>query len=540
MQITRQISIRLFLLLFVSMSAVFGAFLFLSIRLQEKHLLEFATLNNAWTSDVILSALQHSMLQNNRTELNHAIRAIGGQADIRGARIINKTGEITFSSQADEIGAKVDMTTEACWLCHSDSQPLSQVTVVGRTRIFTSPAGERILGIITPIENSPDCSSAACHAHPRELTVLGVLDLKMSLARAGHLLAESKYKFIIYSAISISVIILLIGYFIFQVVQRPVHALTRGTQEIAKGNLDYSIDFDHPDEIGQLARSFNYMVSELKKARREITDWNAELERRVDQKHRELVQAQERMREIDKLASLGKLAASVAHELNNPLAGILTYSKLVERKLSSSHRTAEPEIFRILKIIQQETDRCGNIVKDLLVFARRDGGAFTKGALHQIISKSLSIIMHKITMQEISVLKEFTLVDDTIECDASQIQQALLSLLVNATEAMPNGGTLTIKTAAHGRDRVAMIIKDTGVGIPDAIKPHIFEPFFSTKENEKGVGLGLAVVFGIVQRHNGTISVDSRIGKGTTFRIVLPKYQSEAAPQETEQHRGTP
>ncbi|RMD93467.1 MAG: HAMP domain-containing protein [Calditrichaeota bacterium] len=527
MRIFNQLSVRLFLLLFISMAVVFGIFVYLNIHLQKKHLLECATVSGARTSDLVVSALRHSMLQNNRIEIFHAIQAIGSEKEILGLRIINKSGEITFSSVPDETGNKVDMSAEACLTCHSKSRPLSEVTDYGRTRIFMSPQHEKILGIISPIRNAPECSNAACHAHSPNLTILGVLDLKMSLRRADTYVAETTRNSILYGIFSIFTFALLFGIFIYQVVQKPIAKLRQGTQEISKGNLDYRIDIDHGDEIGQLARSFNYMTGELKKARDEITAWNRELEARVERKRRKLQQAEERMREIDKLASLGKLAASVAHELNNPLAGILTYSKLVERKLVPQKDQLDSELFRILHIIQEETARSGQIVKDLLLFARREGGEFQKASLHSLIEKSLNIVWHKITMQEIAVEKKFDLRDDLIECDPAQIQQALVALLVNATEAMLEGGTLTLVTRALNAQHVAVEVTDTGVGIPPEVKAHIFEPFFSTKENQKGVGLGLSVVFGIIQRHKGVITVESEVGKGTTFHITLPREQSK-------------
>jgi two-component system NtrC family sensor kinase len=522
-----RLSTRLFLLLFASMAIVFGVFLFLNTDLQKKHLLESATVSSARVSDIIGSALRHSMLQNNRDEIYHAIQTIGSEKDIRGVRIINKSGEITFSSVADEAGAKVNMSAEACFLCHSTSRPLSEVTDLGRTRIYTSPNNERILGIISPIKNAPECSNAACHAHSPDITVLGVLDIKLSLSQVAQHLAESKSQSIYYGLASVFLFALLFGVFIYEVVQKPVKKLTEGTQEISRGNLEYHIEINHSDEIGHLARSFNQMTRQLKEARDEIIEWNRKLEERVKQKRQALLQAEERMREIDKLASLGKLSASVAHELNNPLASILTYGKLIERKLTRNHDNLDTEIVRYLHIMQQETARCGNIVNDLLLFARREGGEFRTASLHGIINKSLDIVWHKITMQEIEVEKQLTAKEDTIDCDAARIQQAMVALLVNATEAMPKGGTIRIETTKPDAEHITVRVKDTGMGIPPEVKAHIFEPFFSTKEENKGVGLGLSVVYGIVQSHGGTIWVDSEVGQGTIFHLTLPRKQND-------------
>lgn len=534
------LSVRLFLLLFVSMTIVFGVFLFLNTNLQEKQLLEYATVSGARVSDIALSALRQSMLQNSRDEIYHAIQAIGSEKDIRGVRIVNKSGEITFSSVTEEVGTKVDMSAEACFLCHSTSRPLSEVTDLGRTRIYLSPTNERILGIISPIKNAPECSNAACHAHSPDITILGVLDIKLSLSRAAHYLAESKSQSVYYGLASIFLFALLFGVLIYEVVQKPVKKLTEGTQELSRGNLEYYIDINHRDEIGHLARSFNQMTRQLKDARDEIIEWNRKLEERVEQKRQQLRQAEERIREIDKLASLGKLSASVAHELNNPLASILTYGRLIERKLTRNNDTIDPEILRYLHIMQQETARCGNVVTDLLLFARREGGEFRTASLHEIINKSLDIVWHKITMQEIEVEKQFTAEEDAIDCDGARIQQAMVALLVNAAEALPRGGAISIETTEPDAEHLTVHVRDTGIGIPPEVKAHIFEPFFSTKEENKGVGLGLSVVYGIIQSHGGTIWVESEAGQGTIFHLTLPRKQNlvrkatpvEAAPEQ--------
>ncbi len=534
MRFTRRLSIRLFILLSMSMAVVFGIFLILTLHFQKKYLLESATAGSARTSDLVVSALRHSMLENNRREIFHTIMTIGREKEVRGVRIINKLGTIMFSSSTKEIGTTVNMSAEACILCHKNNLPISEVTDFGRTRIFTSPSNEPILGIISPIRNAPECSNADCHAHDPSTTILGILDLKMSLERTNYYLSQTRVRSIVYEIAAILLIALLFGVFIFSMVEKPIKELTKGTVEISKGNLDYRIDIRRSDEVGQLAQSFNLMTKQLKEAKEEITELNRSLERRVEQKTRQLRQAEAHMREIDKLASLGKLAASVAHELNNPLAGILTYSKLMERKLAGKREIIDSEIFRVLNIIQDETSRCGQIVKDLLLFARREGDAFTETSLHEVIEKSLKIVWHKIELQEIQVVKNLNLDNDRLQCDPAQLRQALIALLINAIEAIPGQGTITIETEAFDENDIALRIRDTGVGIPEEVRDRIFEPFFSTKEESKGVGLGLSVVFGIVRRHHGNVTISSEPGEGTTIRITLPRFQPGNTPRSRE------
>ena len=523
MQLTHRISFRLFVLLCVAMAVIFGGYLYLNSKLQEKHLLDCATKSGIEASEMVLATFQYSMLRNDRRDIDLIINALASEKRVRELRIINKKGEITFASLPSEVGKAVDKKADACYLCLDSSEPVTHPSTSKRTRLYKTPSGEQLLGIITPIKNFPECSNAACHAHPPDISVLGVFDLILDFSYTQNCLAESRSQSLLYGTISIMIFAMLFAVFIYKVVARPIRDLSAGTQELAKGNLDFQIETRRQDEIGELAQSFNTMTRELSKARDQITELNRSLEKRVQHKRQQLRVAEEHMREIDKLASLGKLAASVAHELNNPLAGILTYSKLTERKLTNQGGDIDPEILRILKVIQDETARCGQIVKDLLLFARREGSAFEEVSLHNVLEKSLTIVWHKFEMHKIEVVKKLELEDDRLQCDPAQLQQALVALLINAAEAVHEGGRINIETAALSDKQISIKISDTGVGIPPEIRKHIFEPFFSTKEESKGVGLGLSVVYGIIRRHKGEIAVESEVGQGTTFIISLPK-----------------
>jgi len=253
---------------------------------------------------------------------------------------------------------------------------------------------------------------------------------------------------------------------------------------------------------------------------------NANMYKNIKEAYQELKEVQEQIVWTEKLASLGKLAATIAHEINNPLAGVLNYTRLIIKQLSRnrfSHEKLE-EISRYLKIMESETARCGEIVKDLLAFARRTKITMESNCIEDIINKTLNLISHELEIKEIQLIKNIASNLPKVKCDFKQIQQVLLNLIYNAIEAMSIKGTLTI-TANRTNGTKALLevaISDTGCGISEKDMENIFEPFFTTKEEGKGVGLGLSVVYGIIAKHNGTISVESEPGKGSTFTIRLP------------------
>jgi two-component system NtrC family sensor kinase len=276
--------------------------------------------------------------------------------------------------------------------------------------------------------------------------------------------------------------------------------------------------------MGELARSFNQMTQELKAANEANQEWSATLEKKVKQKSEELKKAQAHLLLVEKIASLGKLSAVVAHEINNPLSGILTYAKLCLKMIQNPAPLSQEQtnsMIQFLSVIRDEAIRCGDIVKNLLVFAKKDFGKWAEESLHKIVHNSIQLVKHKMQIKELELVQELAEGDDVIYCDASGIQHILVALFINAIDAMSKGGKLKVKTSfLDGRNEVQIVISDTGSGIPEEILSHIFEPFFSTKES---TGLGLAVVYGIIQQHKGEIEVESKPDQGTTFTITLPR-----------------
>jgi len=530
MHALQTLSTKLIVLLLLVMTFVFALSTYISIQVQTSHLMDNVLQNANRTSDIIKSSTHYSMMLNRKEDLYQIIQTTAAEPGIEGIRIYNKKGEIMFSSQSSEIGTSVDMKAEACYACHSQEKPIESLPYENRTRIFTALTGHRVLGLINPIKNEADCYTAACHAHPESKTILGVLDVKMSLKQVDENLAESKWHMVLSSLASVLIIGIVSAGFINRVVRHPVRKLIEGTKQVSNGNLMFRISTESKDELGDLASSFNKMSADLKQAYGEIKQWSETLEEKVKQKTEELQKVQNHIILMEKMASLGQLSATVAHELNNPLEGVLTYTKLIKKKLEN-RRLSDAELEEMigqLTFVADETVRCGNIVKNLLLFSKTESAGFKPENINTILEKCVRLVEHHLEIHSIVLKKEFSQELPLILCDANQLQQAFLAITMNAVEAMPGGGTLTLRTTQQPAEEVVEVdIIDTGTGISSDILPRIFEPFFTTKSEGKGVGLGLSVAYGIVKRHDGRISVDSEVNHGTTFSLVLPIHVRE-------------
>ena len=527
--VTATLSFRLLLILSLSILLLFAIYTTLVQHFQTVAI-EGQVKSAAYrASDFIRQSLYAAMLRNERARIHESITLLGTEPGIEAIRIYNKQGEITFSSAEAEIGSKVDRQAEACYVCHSAAQPLSAVPTAERARIYRKPDGHRVLGLINPVPNDASCSQASCHAHSAAVSVLGVLDVQMSLAALDAGAAALRRRAVGLAAGVVVLSMLLMAVIVYRAVHLPARRLRRGTERLTAGDLSVEIDLDRSDELGLLARSFNRMARSLREADAELREWSRTLEDRVQEKTRELEGLNAQLLQVEKSASLGRMAATVAHELNNPLSGILTHAKLAARRVGNlvPEGPERQRLLDALELIRSESLRCGNIVRNLLTYARQGSAELRTASLHELIDRALHLVAHHIELRGVRAERELGLPDDQVVCDPEQIEQALIALLVNAVEAMGEGGTLVVRTAADPGDGnlVRLSVADTGVGIAPDVLPHIFDPFFSTKDETKGVGLGLAVVYGIVQRHEGRIDVESQPGRGTTFTITLPRRQ---------------
>ena len=306
---------------------------------------------------------------------------------------------------------------------------------------------------------------------------------------------------------------------------------------MASGDLDAKIPVESRDELGVLAQSFNQMTEDLRRARDEVGEWTRTLETRVEEKTAELKKIHQQMIHAERMTSIGKLAAIVAHEINNPLAGIHTFARLL-MKQADRGELDKGSARENLAMIASESARCGEIVKGLLQFSRPNNKTeMHPGDVNEAVHHSLRLVEHKIRLMGLKTRLDLAPDLPPVLCDRQQVVQALVALLINACEATtPNEGELVLTTrplpAAAGRPGVEIRVRDNGFGMDSETKARIFEPFFTTKEGDKSLGVGLAVVLSIVTRHGGEIEVESAPGAGTTFTLRLFE-RPEAAPAAT-------
>jgi two-component system NtrC family sensor kinase len=616
-------------------AAVLGLTSAWAVRAHRAALLAQLTRSADQLSETIARSTYFDMLENQRPALHREIVTIGGQKGIDKVRVFNAAGTITFSSDETEIGRSLDKNAEACYACHAAGQPLQRLPIRDRTRVYRASDGHRVLGMIRPIHNEAACWNAACHAHGRDDTVLGVLDVDLSLTEADRQIAADQRQLLLLALLAVALDSVLLWWLSHRLIVRPVAALIAGTRRVAEGDLRTRIPAAAPHELGDLARAFNDMTQRLGEAQRQLT-------------------------QADKLASVGRLAAGVAHEINNPLTGVLTYASFLHKRVA-----ANPEIAADLEVIVRETKRCREIVRGLLDFARQTPPQRRPTDLNEVVRRGLAIVMNQLALDRVSVDIDLAKDLGTVPADANQIQQVVVNLVLNAADAigrdgekgaihvrtraasMSPSGLAVIRHAAcpkgcdlqdpqtriggqpairvlrldpdretivhldpiYGRVRhrasqpapegaisgygcphchtrlelperrcetcgapviavragrfglvewcaregcrwtrwaeqealgprpfVELIVEDTGRGIAKEDLGHLFEPFFSTKGSH-GTGLGLAVSWGIVEGHGGSIDVESAPGVGTRFCVRLPCAMPEDAPAATSEER---
>lgn len=482
-------------------------------------------------SSIVEGSLYYSMLENDKGMLQRTLDVISTISGIEQVNMYDDSDNLAYSSivKGDEAHGNPN-----CKACHDDldelfPQKLKSYHIVGDTSncgVLGSTQNRRQLLIRTPILNEPSCYAAACHAHDKNDEVLGSLVIKMPLDDIDSFVDTASTEFLLIATIITALLVTFLVIFTRKRIKDPLNALIEASEAVSRGDNSIRLDIkpDLLDDMRKMSLAFNNMLNNIDKATNELQNWSHQLEYKVQKKSEELSEAQNELIHVERIASLGKLSSSVAHEINNPLSGILIYTKLVHKQISSDEfrHPKKDALLKHLKYIEGETKRCGDIVKGLLDFSRKDQDDFVENSIHTIVDATLNLIKHSAKIADIKLNIEFKAVNDMAFCSPNQIKQACFAILVNATEAIHEQGEITIRTENVDKESILISIIDTGNGIAPDDLAHIFEPFFSTKRDASGIGLGLAIVHGIIENHKGRIDVESEPGKGTTIKINLP------------------
>jgi two-component system NtrC family sensor kinase len=480
---------------------------------------------------IVEGSLYKSMLENDKSTLHSTLDIINTMPGIDDVNLYDQNDVLAYSSFAADAENHSDPD---CISCHSNLGEMfsrnerSYRIIDAKSDCSMNPLkpGERHMLIRRPILNELSCYTAACHAHSKNDEVLGSLIIRMPLRDLDHALQKSSLQFLLLALALSGIIVAVLIWFTRKRIKDPLLGIIKASEAVSQGAVSTRLEIrpDLLDDMKMVSTAFNNMLEHIDNATRELENWSKQLEYKVQKKSEELSEAHNELMNVEKIASLGKLSASVAHEINNPLSGILVYTKLVHKQLENQELTQSKKqnILRQLKLIEAETKRCGDIVKGLLDFSRKDQDDFEERHLNEIINGTYELMLHHAKLANIKFTAATEAREDLIRCSANQIKQACIALIVNASEAVSDNGEITMRTKNTDSKTVRIEVSDNGSGISPEDIPHIFEPFFTTKHNASGIGLGLSIVHGIVQNHNGKIEVTSAVGRGTTISIILP------------------
>jgi two-component system NtrC family sensor kinase len=480
---------------------------------------------------IVEGSLYKSMLENDKSTLHGTLDIINNMPGIDDVNLYDQNDNLAYSSFASETESH---SNPDCISCHTNLSGMfsrkerSYMIIDEESDCSMNPnrPGQRHMLIRRPILNEMSCYTATCHAHSETDEVLGSLIIRMPLKDLDNALHTSSVEFLLMALIITGIVVSMLILFTRKRIKDPLNSIITASEAVSAGKINTRLEIkpDLLDDMQMVSLAFNNMLDHIDRATDELENWSKQLEYKVQKKSEELSEAQNELINVERIASLGKLSASVAHEINNPLSGILIYTKLVYKQLDNQNITPEKRenMLRQLKLIETETKRCGDIVKGLLDFSRKDQEDFEEKHLHEVLQGTYELMMHHIRIANITFLTDLSARYDTIYCSPNQIKQACIALLVNASEAVTENGEIMMRTVNPDNDTVRIEITDNGSGISPEDINHIFEPFFSTKRDARGIGLGLPIVHGIVQNHNGKLEVDSVVGRGTTISMIFP------------------
>jgi signal transduction histidine kinase len=524
----RSLKAKFILTSVVALSLFIGSSLWFNLRVQRGEMERATREHVTLLGESIQRGLVTAMLEGKGREVQKVVEAMGQHSEVRTVRILDLRGWVLHSSRPEEIGSVVSGTA-------------SRNVDTKKPSLFVEEAGyERIYGTVIPIENQPPCR----RCHGSDHAIRGLLNVEVSATeREARIASHQRFMTILGGVL----ILLVVGAVVFahsRFVEEPIQALVRAMGRVEEGNLNARVPVKTADELGYLARRFNSMVQEIEKARKDLEEYH-----------------HQRMERADRLATIGEMASGIAHEIKNPLAGISGAIQVLAQEVAKDASRRE-----VVEEIQAQVRRIDRAVKDLLSYARPSLPCLAPHSLNVLLDRTLLLIRQMIEQQHITLEKQYAPDLPVTLVDEAQIQQVFLNLCLNAVQAMPEGGTLTLATALKTYDEVLLravavqgprsevqgqssdfglrlpaarlpvgqgqagtldtcdffeiTVSDTGVGIPLEDLDRIFQPFFTTRHT--GTGLGLSISKRFVDQHGGMIAAHSEPGGGATFTVFLP------------------
>ncbi|MGB5884658.1 MAG: ATP-binding protein [Desulfobulbales bacterium] len=524
--IRKRLGHRIMATIIVSITLVMGVEIILDLYFGKKDAIELMETLSLDLAASTYSGIKYPMSVGDSSAVEQVLTDIREKMEGVEVFICDTNQLITWSTHRDKIYKNITHTID-------NEEFLTALNVLLQSgkapqeSFETDIGGKRHIIIIEPILNEEVCY----HCHGSSKQIIGGMIVKTNVERALRTVSAAKNRTILITLLALLAIIVISYAMIEKFISRRVQRLAGGVKKVAAGDLDFEIQARSSDEIGDLARSFNIMTHELKEARDEITNWTLTLEDLVEERTAQLKRAQENAIQAEKMASMGRLAAIVAHEINNPLAGIRTYAKLILKRSAELFPGDAVKYIQYIETIESESARCGEIVRGLLQFARPTKPKISQHDINTLVEETLRLVQHQIDLLNIEIKLELAPESPQISCDDQKIKQALVALLLNACDAVQSDtGFIAISTyLMEEKKRVGIAISDNGIGMDEETRSHMFEPFFTTKtvspekESSLNSGLGVSVVYEIVKSHQGSIEVESELGKGTTITICLPQ-----------------
>lgn len=516
------------ILLFISFWMIFRS-------VNERYMKSILEENGHNIGSLVEGALYKSMLENDRTSLQGTLDIINTMTGIDDVNMYDTDYNLAYSSVSGDDEKHIDPD---CKSCHADIATMFPkkekayriIDSDSECKMSRKTNNGRHLLISSPILNAPSCFTAGCHAHDQTEEVLGSLLIKLPLKGIDDSLDRSRKNYFIIASVMTALLLIMLVVFTGEKIKKPLHSLIRASEAVSRGDNTTRLEI-RPNQLSDMrmvSAAFNHMLDNLQKASEELQNWSQQLEYKVRKKSEELGQAQNELMNVERIASLGRLSLSVAHEINNPLSGILIYAKLIYKQLQNQELPKEKKesVLKHLKFIESEAKRCGDIVKGLLDFSRKDQNDFEPRNINPILLETHDLMEHQMKVANIRFLHDFSAGNDLVYCSPNQIKQVCLALLVNAAEAIGENGEVVFSSTNPDDRHIRIDVTDNGPGISSEDMPHIFEPFYTTKDKGNGIGLGLAIVHGIIQNHKGRTEVRSERGSGTTMSVILPLINS--------------